>query len=88
MYSDFCLTISLLQFEEFRFTFQFRSDSVRSHSQQSWFAPTEIPGMSAELCDWYLIFEIIREADQFVTTHSQDHHRYPCCIFVLLAVHD
>ena len=35
-----------------------------------------------------LSFEINGEADQFVTTHSQYHHRYPCYVLVLLTVHD
>ena len=35
-----------------------------------------------------LIFEIDGEADHYVRTHVQDHHRYPCCIPLLLAIHD
>ena len=35
-----------------------------------------------------LVFEIDVVADQYVLTNLQDHHRYPCCILLLLGVHN
>ena len=63
-YIAFCLTISIwffcnihaLALWEFRFTFRFRSGSFKLRPQQPWFIPTEIPGISPELCGWSFNF--------------------------------